>query len=104
MDKMLFEEAELKEIKKFLNELGNHLPYNRLDSVWNWYKTISNSKEPKPCSCQSSAGLWVRYIDTISNWIKEYEKTTINEPNEGDNTTNSTAKEGKRGRASKKSK
>jgi hypothetical protein len=64
----LFDENEFKEIGEFLDSLGHHLPEHKMEQIWNWYKAITKSTEPKPCSCQSAAKLWIHAIDSIKNW------------------------------------
>lgn len=93
--KDIFTKDEIKEINEFLKSLGSYLPYDKLDTVWGWWKTINpTSKEPKPCSCQSAGKLWVRYINDIKEWNKNYESATIKPAGEV----------GKRKRAQKKTK
>lgn len=67
-EETLFSENELEQMGEFLNSLGHTLPENKMEQIWNWYKTITNSTEPKPCSCQSAAKLWIHAIDSIKTW------------------------------------
>ncbi len=67
----MFNEEELTEMKEVMTSLGHYLPENRMSQIWNWYKTITNSNEPQPCSCKSSAGLWVKAVDVVRNYTTE---------------------------------
>jgi hypothetical protein len=67
----MFTEEELTEMKAVMDSLGNYLPDSQMSNVWNWYKRITNSKEPQPCSCKSSSGLWVKAVTAVRHYITE---------------------------------
>ena len=62
---------EYEELKGFITTLGMNLPEDKMTYVWYNYRRITNSTEPQPCGCQSAAGLWIKAIDTIRNYVKE---------------------------------
>jgi hypothetical protein len=65
-------EEEFKELEVVLNEIGAYLPENRMNYVWNTYRKVNNiHNEPQPCSCQSSAGLWVKAVNSLHAFVKE---------------------------------
>jgi hypothetical protein len=68
---MIFSETELETVKETMNSLGNYLPENKMHVIWTWYLQITGTNEPKPCNCQSAAGLWVKAVNTINEYIKQ---------------------------------
>jgi len=67
----LYSYEELAELKEFITNLGMHLPEDKMNYVWENYKRITGSNEPTPCSCQSSAGLWVKSVTAIRTYVQE---------------------------------
>ncbi len=59
-----------EELKYLADNITTFIPKHLMDDVWNGYKQISKSKEPRPCACKSSGKLWLKAI----NVIKEYAK------------------------------
>ena len=64
-------EEQYIELKGFLEGLGNTLPTDKTNYVWNNYNAIRGISEKQPCNCGSAAGMWRRAIDDLSNWVKE---------------------------------
>ena len=62
---------ELAELKEFITNLGMNLPEDKLTYVWENYKRITGANEPQPCSCQSSASLWIKAVDAIRTYVQE---------------------------------
>jgi len=67
-----FNKEEIQEIKDNMSKITTHIPDNLTTWIWDTYKKISGSTEPKPCSCPSSAKLWKKSVDTINSFLKSY--------------------------------
>jgi hypothetical protein len=52
------------------NEIGAYIPENRMNYIWAWYTVVAGVHEPQPCGCQSAAGLWVKAVKTLNEWVK----------------------------------
>jgi|LakMenEpi03Aug12_release.lakeMendotaPanAssembly.Ray.scaffolds.fasta_scaffold495404_2 hypothetical protein len=65
-------EEQFIELKSFLDNLGNTLPSDKTNYVWNTYNHIRGVSEKQPCNCGSAAGMWRRAIDGLSDWVKEH--------------------------------
>ena len=65
-----FEEFQL--IQAEMNAIGVYLPSDATAQrkLWQNCVRIRGKAENQPCSCKSSAGLWVRCIDDIKGFIK----------------------------------
>lgn len=68
---MELNEVELTELKSILSEITTRIPENRAGYIWNTFNKIRGLHEPTPCMCQSSAGHWVRAIDSLRDYIKD---------------------------------
>ena len=66
-----FTEEEYNELKANMERVKTHLPLDLTGYVWNSYRKIANTYEGQPCSCPSSAGLWIKATNTINDYIKE---------------------------------
>lgn len=66
---MELNETELNELKDVLAQITTRIPEDKAGYVWNTYNQITGGREPQPCMCQSSAGHWVRAINTLRNYI-----------------------------------
>lgn len=64
-------EINKEEVRELANQISTYIPKHLMSSVWQTYKVISGSKEPQPCSCKSSAGLWRKAMDTIREYVRE---------------------------------
>ena len=71
MEQRLYTYEEISQLKDFITNLGLNLPEDRLTYVWENYKRITGSNENQPCSCQSSAGLWVKAVTAIRTYVQE---------------------------------
>jgi hypothetical protein len=71
MEQQLYTYEEISQLKDFITNLGLNLPEDRLTYVWENYKRITGSNENQPCSCQSSAGLWVKAVTAIRTYVQE---------------------------------
>ena len=67
-------ESEFTELKNTLNEITTNLPNHLTDFVWNTYNRIKSTREPKPCMCKSSGGLWAGAVDFLRNYVTENDK------------------------------
>ena len=67
----LYTKSELDTLKQTADSIVNHIPTELTDWVWSNYKKISGSLEGKPCSCSSAAGLWLKGVNTIRDYIKQ---------------------------------
>jgi hypothetical protein len=64
-------EEQFKELDSVLtNEIGAYIPENRMNYIWAMYVTVAGVHEPQPCGCQSAAGLWVKAVNTLNEWVK----------------------------------
>ena len=66
-----YTKEELAELKQFITSLGLNLPEDKLHYVWDNYKRITGSNENQPCSCQSSASLWIKAVEAIRTYVQE---------------------------------
>jgi hypothetical protein len=67
----LYTYEELAELKEFITNLGHNLAEDKMNYVWENYKRITGSNEPTPCSCGSSASLWIKAVTAIRTYIQE---------------------------------
>ena len=63
---------EFQIIQAEMNAIGVYLPSDvgAQRKLWQNCVRIRGKAENQPCSCKSSAGLWVRCIDDIKQFIK----------------------------------
>lgn len=66
---MELNEVELTELKSVLSTITTRIPENKAGYIWNTFNQITGARENQPCMCQSSAGHWVRAIDTLRNYV-----------------------------------
>jgi hypothetical protein len=66
---MELNEQELTELKEVLTQITTRIPENKAGYVWNTFNQIRGESEKQPCMCQSSAGHWIRAIDTLRNYV-----------------------------------
>lgn len=62
----------LDEFHKLESELKNittRIPDNLMPYIWDMYLKVSGTQENRPCGCQSAAGLWIKAIDTLRNFV-----------------------------------
>ena len=67
----LYTNEEFLSLKGTLDTIGNYLPDDKVGYIWSNYQKIANTTEGQPCSCSSSAGLWIKAVNTVRNYIKE---------------------------------
>jgi hypothetical protein len=67
-------EGEFRELKEKLSSITTNLPNDLADFVWNTYTRIKATREPKPCMCKSSGGLWAGAVDYLRNYVTENDK------------------------------
>jgi hypothetical protein len=67
-----FTYEEFQIIKAEMEAIGVYLPSDATAQrkLWQNCTRIRGKAENQPCSCKSSAGLWVRCIDDIKEFIK----------------------------------
>lgn len=66
-----FSEAEFNLMREELSQIKMHLPEHLMSKMWSRCTQIRGNKEPQPCSCKSSAGLWVRCIDELRKFVSD---------------------------------
>jgi hypothetical protein len=66
---MELNENELAELKSVLSGITTRIPENQAGYIWNTFNHIRGERESQPCMCQSSAGHWIRAIDTLRNYV-----------------------------------
>jgi len=67
----LYTNEEFKSLVETLDSIGNYLPDDKVGYIWSNYQKIANTTESQPCSCGSSAGLWIKAVNTIRTYIAE---------------------------------
>jgi len=67
----LYTNEEFISLKQTADTIVNHIPTELTDWVWSNYKKISGSIEGKPCNCGSAAGLWLKGVNTIRDYIRQ---------------------------------
>lgn len=66
-----FNEVEFNEIKAEMQRFGNNLPTDKMGWLWSKCTLLrGNTKEPQPCGCKSSVGLWQRCAEDVRAYIK----------------------------------
>jgi hypothetical protein len=66
-----FTSEEFLEMKQILSQITTRIPEDKMPYIWDKYLRITGTQEPKPCGCQSAAGLWIKAIDTIRKYISD---------------------------------
>jgi hypothetical protein len=67
-----FTDMEFIEIKNQMATFGSYLPEEKMGWLWSKCTLLrGNTKEPQPCGCKSSGGLWAKAVETLNNYIKE---------------------------------
>ena len=74
-DNNLYTQEEFKSLVETLDSIGNYLPDDKANYIWDNYKKIANTTEGRPCTCGSSSALWKKAVDTIRNYIKENQES-----------------------------
>ena len=70
-----FNEEQFNDMKTKVEPIKDYLPDNLLSYIWNNYRILSgNVTEPQPCSCGSSAALWLKAVTVIKDYIKRVEE------------------------------
>jgi len=73
MKKVEFTKEEWEDLVVISEKIKANIPSSIAGEVWNYYKRITGSRENQPCKCPSSANHWRRAVDTIKNYVREYE-------------------------------
>lgn len=68
-----YTQAEYVELKSIMDTISSHIPNDKMDWVWGNHNRILSTNEPRPCSCGSAAGLWIKAAGTIRNFIAQIE-------------------------------
>lgn len=66
-----FTEEEYNNLKEQMKRVGTHLPEDIAGLVWRSYEIIAGVREGQPCSCPSSAGLWIKAVGVVNEYIKQ---------------------------------
>lgn len=61
---------ELQILKDTLKDIGAYLPENKAPYIWDTFNHIREEQEPRPCTCNSSAGHWKRAVDFLHDYAK----------------------------------
>lgn len=64
-------EGEWNEVVELVNSITTFIPEDKMDAVWHLHLTITQTKEPKPCKCSSSAKHWGRAMETLREFHKK---------------------------------
>ena len=68
-----YTEDEYNELKSVMKDIVTHIPNDRMGWIWGNHNNILSTNEPRPCSCGSAAGLWIKAAGTIRNFIEQIE-------------------------------
>jgi hypothetical protein len=71
VDVTLLTEEDYQYLKGELKGVGAYLPEHLANPVWIAYEKISGIKEPKPCMCRSSGGLWLKAVNVVNDYISK---------------------------------
>lgn len=66
-----FTEEQYQNLKEQMKRVGTHLPTDMTSLVWSSYEKIAGVREGQPCQCPSSAGLWIKAVNVVNDYIKE---------------------------------
>jgi hypothetical protein len=66
-----FDEGEFNLMREELSQIRMHLPEHLMSKMWSRCTQIRGNKEPQPCSCKSSGGLWARCIDELRKFVSD---------------------------------
>jgi hypothetical protein len=60
---------EFIELKNQLSKISNNVPESVAPYLWDNYNRIRAVSQPRPCMCQSAAGLWIGCVEFLREWI-----------------------------------
>lgn len=63
--------SEVLELEERMRGIDTFIPDSMMGYVWSNYQKILNTTEPQPCGCRSAAGLWIKAVDTIKQFLVE---------------------------------
>ena len=63
--------SEVLQLEEEMRVIDTFIPDSKMGYVWNTYQRILNTTEPQPCGCRSAAGLWIKAVDTIKQFLRE---------------------------------
>ena len=66
----LYTKSELDTLKGTLSSITTFIPENTAPYIWENYQKITNTTEGRPCMCGSSAGLWIKSVNAIREYLK----------------------------------
>ena len=66
----LYTKSELDTLKGTLGCITTFIPENTAPYIWENYQKITNTTEARPCMCGSSAGLWIKSVNAIREYLK----------------------------------
>jgi len=63
--------SEVLELEERMRGIDTFIPDSMMGYVWSNYQKILNTTEPQPCGCRSAAGLWIKAVDTIKQFLSQ---------------------------------
>lgn len=63
--------SEVLELEEKMRGIDTFIPDSMMGYVWSNYQKILNTTEPQPCGCRSAAGLWIKAVDTIKQFLSQ---------------------------------
>ena len=66
----LFTNEEFKAMVGLSDSITSHIPIDKTNDVWGYYRKINNTNENQPCNCGSAAQHWLKAINSIRDYIK----------------------------------
>lgn len=63
--------SEVLQLEEEMRVIDTFIPDSKMGYVWNTYQRILNTTEPQPCGCRSAAGLWIKAVDTIKQFLRD---------------------------------
>jgi hypothetical protein len=62
---------EFQKLGLEMEKITTRIPDSMMPYVWDMYLRVTGTQEPRPCGCQSAAGLWIRAIDTLKKFVTD---------------------------------
>jgi hypothetical protein len=61
--------TEFVELKNQIDRIKDVVPESVAPYFWDMYNRIRAVNQPRPCMCQSSAGLWIGCVNFLREWL-----------------------------------
>ena len=71
MKQNIYTQEEFDKLKDTINSITTHIPSDKASYIWDNYLKIQGKREPRPCTCASSAKHWRKAVEVIRNYIND---------------------------------